>query len=111
MTTGTSLMLIAAGAVLAFAISFQVAGINIASVGAILMVVGIIGLAISVLTIVGYAPWSGKTGGGNAAGTAPGSATPATPAVAPQASVVVVGASAPTPPASTPPAAKATPGA
>lgn len=97
MTTGTSLMLIAMGAVLAFAVSFQIVGINIASVGAILMIVGIIGLAISVLTIVGYAPWNANSRTGPASsGTpqmAPVTPTQPTPAT-PQASVVVVNAPA-----------------
>ena len=34
-----------------------VAGMNIATIGTILMVVGIIGLVISVATVAGYAPW------------------------------------------------------
>ena len=57
MTTATSLLLIAVGAILAFAVSFQVAGINIQTMGAILIVVGGIGLAFSLLTLAGYAPW------------------------------------------------------
>ena len=57
MTTATSLILIAVGAVLAFAVSYNVAGINIQTVGVILIVVGAIGLAISVATLAGYAPW------------------------------------------------------
>jgi hypothetical protein len=57
MTTATSLILIAFGAILAFAVSYEIAGINIQTVGAILIVVGGIGLAVSVATLVGYAPW------------------------------------------------------
>ena len=57
MTTATSLILIAVGAVLAFAVSFELAGISIVTIGAILIVVGGIGLAISLATLAGYAPW------------------------------------------------------
>ena len=63
MTTATSLMLIAVGAILAFAVSFQVAGMNIQTVGAILIVVGGIGLAFAIATLAGYAPWGARTGG------------------------------------------------
>ncbi len=66
MTTATSLIFIAVGAILAFAVSFELAGINIRTVGAILIVVGGIGLAISLATIAGYAPWGGRRGMGSA---------------------------------------------
>jgi hypothetical protein len=73
MTSATSLVLIAVGAVLAFAVSFQVAGVNIQTVGAILIVVGGIGLALSIATLAGYAPW-----GANHSGQAPVTTAPAT---------------------------------
>jgi hypothetical protein len=44
---GTSLFLIAVGAILTFAINATVSGIDIATVGIILMIVGVIGLLIS----------------------------------------------------------------
>jgi hypothetical protein len=47
MGIGTSLFLIAVGAILKFAITGDVSGIDIPTVGLILMVVGIIGLLIS----------------------------------------------------------------
>ena len=81
MTTATSLVLIAIGAVLAFAVSYQVAGMNIQTIGAILIIVGGIGLAISVATLAGYAPWgAGRTASiPPAAGiTPPSSVTPPT---------------------------------
>ena len=68
MTTATSLILIAVGAILAFAVSYQVAGMNIQTIGAVLIVVGGIGLAISLITLAGYAPWGTGRGG---SGTAP----------------------------------------
>lgn len=57
MSTGFSLLLMAAGAVLAFAVDYQVQGINIQSVGIILFVVGIIGLAFSMLFLASFAPF------------------------------------------------------
>jgi len=44
---GTSLMLIAVGAILAFAVNFQTSGIDINAIGGILMVVGLVGLLLS----------------------------------------------------------------
>jgi len=76
MTTATSLILIAAGAILAFAVSYEVAGISIQTVGVILIVVGGIGLAFALLTIAGHAPW----GGGRSAAAQPVAATVAPPA-------------------------------
>ncbi len=49
MYIGTSIFLIALGAVLAFAVTATVAGINIQTAGVILMVVGGIGLVVSLL--------------------------------------------------------------
>jgi hypothetical protein len=46
---GTSLFLIAVGAILTFAIDATVSGIDIATVGIILMIVGVIGLLISLI--------------------------------------------------------------
>jgi hypothetical protein len=44
---GSSLFLIAVGAILYFAVDFNVSGLQISTVGVILMVIGIIGLLIS----------------------------------------------------------------
>jgi Domain of unknown function (DUF6458) len=44
---GTSLFLIAVGAILYFAVNASISGLSIATVGVILMVVGVIGLLIS----------------------------------------------------------------
>jgi hypothetical protein len=46
MTIGTSIFLIALGAILKFAVTATVAGIEIQTVGVILMVAGVIGLVI-----------------------------------------------------------------
>jgi beta-lactamase regulating signal transducer with metallopeptidase domain len=47
MGIGTSLFLIAAGAILYFAVNADVSGLEISTIGLILMVVGVIGLLIS----------------------------------------------------------------
>jgi hypothetical protein len=49
MTIGTSLVLIAAGAILRYAVTAHVSGIDIQEVGLILLVIGIIGLVLSML--------------------------------------------------------------
>ena len=49
MGIGTSIFLIALGAILKFAVTATVSGIELATVGVILMVVGIIGLVVSLL--------------------------------------------------------------
>lgn len=57
MGIGTSLFLIALGAILAFAVSATVAGLSVHTIGVILMVVGVIGLLISLFwTTV----WAGR---------------------------------------------------
>jgi hypothetical protein len=47
MGIGTSLFLIATGAILYFAVDTKVSGLEISTVGIILMVVGVVGLLIS----------------------------------------------------------------
>jgi beta-lactamase regulating signal transducer with metallopeptidase domain len=49
MGIGTSIFLIALGAILRFAVTATVSGISIATVGTILLIVGIVGLLISLL--------------------------------------------------------------
>lgn len=55
MTTGTSIVLIAIGAILKFAVTATVSGISLATVGVILMIVGIVGLLISLLWLGAFA--------------------------------------------------------
>ena len=50
MALGTSLFLIAVGAVLRFAVSVTTHGFNVHTVGVILIVVGIVGLVLSLLS-------------------------------------------------------------
>lgn len=49
MGIGTSLFLIAVGAILKFAVTAEVAGLELSTVGIILMVVGVLGLLITLL--------------------------------------------------------------
>ena len=49
MGIGTSIFLIAVGAILKFAVTATISGIELATVGVILMVVGIIGLLVSLM--------------------------------------------------------------
>jgi Flp pilus assembly protein protease CpaA len=51
LTIGTSLFLIAVGAILKFAVTAHVEGINLQTVGVILMVVGGVGLAIGLVLL------------------------------------------------------------
>ena len=51
METGTSLFLIAVGAILYFAVDATISGLEIATVGIILMVIGVVGLLISLFMI------------------------------------------------------------
>ena len=62
MSTGVSIFLIAVGAILTFAVERQADGINIDTVGIILMIVGAIGLVVSVLFWSSWGPYG--TGAG-----------------------------------------------
>ena len=62
-----SILLVAVGAVLTWAVSAEVSGVDITAVGVILMIVGIIGL---LLSLVFWSSWGGfgaREGGGSAA--------------------------------------------
>ena len=56
MGLGASIFLIALGAILAFAVTYELAGVDIQVVGWILMIVGILGL---VLSMVFWSSWGG----------------------------------------------------
>lgn len=49
MATGTSIFLIALGAILTFALDVSVSGLDLATVGIILMIAGVIGVIISLV--------------------------------------------------------------
>ena len=55
---GFSLFLVAIGAILAFAVRTAVSGISIQTIGVILMVVGIIGMAMSMMFWTTWAPFA-----------------------------------------------------
>jgi Na+/melibiose symporter-like transporter len=52
MTLGTSLFLIAVGAILRYAVTASVSGIDLQTVGVILMIVGVIGAIVSVVWMI-----------------------------------------------------------
>lgn len=56
MGTGVSLILIAVGAVLAWAVNVTTSGFNVNTIGYILLVVGIVGL---LLSLVFWSSWGG----------------------------------------------------
>jgi hypothetical protein len=51
MSFGTSLLLIAIGAILRYAVTATVSGIDLQVVGLVLMIVGVVGLILSILWI------------------------------------------------------------
>ena len=61
MQLGTSIFLIAAGAILKYAVTASVSGVSLETVGVILMVVGVIGLLLSILMMT---LWADRAGGG-----------------------------------------------
>ena len=60
MGIGTSIFLIAVGAILKFAVTTTVSGISLATVGVILMVVGALGLVLSILAMTLWADRAGR---------------------------------------------------
>lgn len=52
MTIGSSLLLVAAGAILKWAVTAHVRGINLQNMGVILMVVGVIGLVLGLYLLL-----------------------------------------------------------
>jgi hypothetical protein len=58
MGIGVSIFLLALGAILTFAVEATVEGLDIATVGVILMIVGAIGLLFSLLF---WSSWAGRT--------------------------------------------------
>jgi hypothetical protein len=59
MPLGTSIFLIAVGAILRYAVTATVSGISIATVGLILIIVGIAGLVLSLLYMFAWSPRRG----------------------------------------------------
>ena len=65
MGIGVSLILIAAGAILTWAVEATVSGLDLTAVGVILMVVGLVGL---LLSLVFWSSWGGFGGARGGAG-------------------------------------------
>ncbi|MBK5228332.1 MAG: hypothetical protein JJE05_07480 [Actinobacteria bacterium] len=60
MRIGVSLFLLAAGAILTWAVEVDASGININTVGVILMVVGAVGFFLSLLFWSSVGPWGSR---------------------------------------------------
>lgn len=58
MSIGVSLALITVGAILTFALEREAEGIDLNAVGIILMIIGVVGLAISALFWSSWAPYN-----------------------------------------------------
>lgn len=63
MGTSTSIVLIAAGAILRFAVSVTTTGFNIHTVGVILMIAGAAGLVLSIAFWSSWGGFGGSSGG------------------------------------------------
>ena len=57
MGIGTSIFLIAVGAILYWAVDASISGLEITTIGLILMICGVVGLVISLFFLGSHAPW------------------------------------------------------
>ena len=64
MALGASLFMIAVGAILAFAVNASVRGLDVTVIGVILLIVGMLGVAMSMLFLASFAPFYRGSGGG-----------------------------------------------
>jgi hypothetical protein len=58
--TGSSIFLIAAGAILRYAVTASVSGISLQTVGLILIIAGILGLVLSLFYMLAWSPRRGQ---------------------------------------------------
>jgi hypothetical protein len=58
---GISLILIAAGAILTFAVTATTSAVAVPTVGVILMIVGAVGLVFALLFMMSFSPWGRTT--------------------------------------------------
>ena len=56
MTTGSSLFLIAVGALLRYAVTATVSGVSLTTIGLILMIIGVVGLVLSLFYMLAWRP-------------------------------------------------------
>jgi heme/copper-type cytochrome/quinol oxidase subunit 2 len=63
-TIGTSIFLIAVGAILRYAVTATVEGVSLTTVGLILMIVGIVGLVLGMLFLLVWDPWRARVARG-----------------------------------------------
>ena len=60
MSMALSLLLIAAGAILVWAVDVTVSGLHLTTIGWILMAVGAVGVLLSLLVFNSWAPWGAE---------------------------------------------------
>jgi Domain of unknown function (DUF6458) len=60
MTTGSSIFLIAVGAILRYAVTASVSGISLQTVGLILIIAGVLGLVLSLFYMLAWNPHRGQ---------------------------------------------------
>ncbi|MGH2863812.1 MAG: DUF6458 family protein [Solirubrobacteraceae bacterium] len=60
MTTGSSIFLIAVGAILRYAVTDSVSGISLQTIGLILIIAGIVGLVLSLFYMLAWRPARGQ---------------------------------------------------
>ena len=68
MGMGTSIFLIAIGAILAFAVNVETEGVNLNTIGMILLIVGAIGAVLSMIFWSSWGGWGGTRVEGRTAG-------------------------------------------
>lgn len=61
---GTSILLIAVGAILRFAVSVSTSGFNLHTIGLILMIIGVVGIVLSMLFWSSWGGFGGNSGTG-----------------------------------------------
>ena len=60
MTTGSSIFLIAVGAILRYAVTATVSGISLQTIGLILIIAGVLGLVLSLFYMLAWSPRRGQ---------------------------------------------------
>jgi hypothetical protein len=66
-----SLFFIAVGAILTWAVSVEVSGVDITAVGVILLIVGVLGFVLSLIFWSSWGGFRGATQGGGSGGSSP----------------------------------------